>query len=413
MNAAERKAVSALAAIFALRMSGLFLLLPVLAPHAARMPGSSPLLVGLALGVYGATQGALQIPFGMASDRFGRKIVITAGLLVFALGGAVAALAESIEMLLIGRAIQGGGAVSAAALALTADLTRAKTRTTAMAIIGVSIGAVFLLSLIFAPPLQNAIGIGGIFWMSAAFALAAIALLWGVVPQPPPRAAAHFADGALLRLNVGAFALHGALLRLNFGAFALHGALTAVFVALPALLLAQSGLPLGAHWKLYAPVLALSLPGMAALLMLASRRQDAALRGAIGLLLAACIALAVFSGNGASAGTSLPASPDSSLAMSLAALCLFFTAFNALEAMLPSQVSRLAPAHAKGAAIGVYNTFQFLGMFAGGVCGGWLGGRFGAAGVFWFCASLGAFWLAAASAPGARGREIFARPGSR
>ncbi|MGR3983960.1 MAG: MFS transporter [Gammaproteobacteria bacterium] len=390
MNAAERKAVAALAAIFALRMSGLFLLLPVLAPHAARMPESTSLLAGLALGVYGATQGALQIPFGLASDRFGRKRVITAGLLVFALGGAVAAMAESIEMLIIGRAIQGGGAISAATLALTADLTRAKSRTTAMAVIGAGIGAVFLLSLIFAPPLQSAIGVRGIFWLSMAFALGAIALLWGAVPQPPPpRAAAH--RKAILAARP--------LWRLNFGAFALHAILTAMFVALPALLLAQSSLPPAAHWKLYAPVLALSLPGMAPLLMLASRRREAALRCAIALLAAACIALAIFAGRGA-----LPAS--------LAALCMFFAAFNALEAMLPSLLSRLAPAHAKGAAIGVYSTFQFFGMFAGGVCAGGIAGHFGAGGVFWFCAALGAVWLAAA-APRMRAREIFARRGAR
>ncbi|MDA8015033.1 MAG: MFS transporter [Gammaproteobacteria bacterium] len=397
MNAAERKAVAVLAGIFALRMAGLFLLLPVLAPHAARMPESSPLLIGLALGVYGATQGALQIPFGMASDRFGRKAVITAGLLVFALGGAVAALAESIEMLILGRAIQGGGAVSAAALALTADLTRAEQRTTAMAILGVGIGAVFLLSLICAPPLQSAIGVDGIFWLSAALGLGAVALLWGALPPAPPTAPAHG--------NSAQFAgiiQDRRLLQLNFGAFALHAALTAVFVELPGMLQEQSGLPLASHWKIYAPVLAASAVAMAPLLMLSARRHQVALLCAVALLAVACAGLARIAGSGA-----LPAV--------LAVLWVFFTAFNALEAMLPSRVSRLAPARAKGAAIGVYTTCQFLGMFAGGLCGGALSGRFGAGGVFWFCAALAAVWFAAAAAykRGGEGAEIFPRTGPR
>ena len=402
MNAAERKAVAVLAGIFMLRMAGLFLLLPVLAPHAARMPESSPLLIGLALGVYGATQGALQIPFGMASDRFGRKAVITAGLLVFALGGAVAALAESIEMLILGRAIQGGGAVSAAALALTADLTRAEQRTTAMAILGVGIGAVFLLSLICAPPLQSAIGVDGIFWLSAALGLGAVALLWGALPPAPSIASAPaHADSA----QFAEIIKDRRLLQLNFGAFALHAALTAVFVELPGMLQEQSGLPVASHWKIYAPVLAASAVAMAPLLMLSARRHRIALLCAVALLAVACAGLARIAGSGA-----LPAL--------LAALWVFFTAFNALEAMLPSRVSRLAPARAKGAAIGVYTTCQFLGMFAGGLCGGALSGRFGAGGVFWFCAALAAVWLTAAAAHkgsggGGEGAEIFPRTGPR
>ncbi|MDA7962100.1 MAG: MFS transporter [Gammaproteobacteria bacterium] len=405
MNAAERKAVAVLAGIFALRMAGLFLLLPVLAPHAARMPESSPLLIGLALGVYGATQGALQIPFGMASDRFGRKAVITAGLLVFALGGAIAALAESIEMLILGRAIQGGGAVSAAALALTADLTRAEQRTTAMAILGVGIGAVFLLSLICAPPLQSAIGVDGIFWLSAALGLGAVALLWGALPSAPPtKAMSAPAHGNPAQFS-GIVKDHR-LLQLNFGAFALHAALTAMFVELPGMLQEQSGLPLASHWKIYAPVLAASAVAMAPLLMLSARHHRIALLCAVALLAVACAGLARIAGSGA-----LPAV--------LAALWVFFTAFNALEAMLPSRVSRLAPARAKGAAIGVYTTCQFLGMFAGGLCGGALSGRFGAGGVFWFCAALAAVWFAAAAAAhkgsggGGEGAEIFPRAGPR
>lgn len=391
MNTFEKKAVSALAGVLALRMFGLFLPLPVLAVYAARLPGATPTLVGLALGVYGLTQGLLQIAFGAASDRCGRKAVITAGLLVFAAGGLIAGAADSVAGLIAGRAIQGAGAVSAAVLALAADLTREPARAPAMAVIGVTIGAMFILSLIAAPPLQGVIGVAGIFYFSAALAVAAVALLWRIVPNPaeargdaaaatdaPPRLRALLADA---RLRV-----------LNLGAFGLHFALTAVFVALPPLLQEKSGLALASHWKIYAPVLALSVAGMLPLVLAArggpgrrGRRghvSDAAFALAVALLAAACAGLAA-----AAAGGGLPAL--------LAALWLFFAAFNALEALLPARVSRLAPGAAKGAALGVCQTFQFLGVFAGGALGGWVSGVFGAAGVFGMCAAVAGAWLAA------------------
>ena len=386
MSGPTRRAVAALAGIFALRMFGLFLLLPVLAIYAARLPASTPLLIGLALGIYGLTQGLFQIPFGMASDRFGRKPVIALGLLIFMAGSVVAALADSVAGLIAGRAIQGAGAVSAAVLALTADLTGEAQRTKAMAVIGVSIGAVFLLSLMLAPPLQSAIGVAGIFWLSAGLALVALVVLWRVVPDPgatvsrsKPRSeteplAAHF----------GGILADRQLLRLNFGVFFLHTVLTAVFVTLPALLLAKSGLVLADHWKLYAPVLLLSVVGMIPLVMLGSRDRSLkpAFNAAVGLFLLAATALAM--------------TADRGIAALLVALWLFFVAFNALEAMLPSLVSRLAPATGKGAAMGVYNSFQFLGMFAGGLVAGWLSGRFGAGSVYWFCVATAGLWLAGA-----------------
>ena len=376
--------MAALAGIFALRMLGLFMLLPVLAIYAAQLPDGTPLLIGLALGIYGLTQALFQIPFGMASDRFGRKLVISVGLLVFMAGSVVAALADSMTGLIAGRAIQGAGAVSAAVLALTADLTGEAQRTKAMAVIGVSIGAVFLLSLMIAPPLQSAIGVAGIFWMSSVLAVMAIAVLWWAVPNPgrlpsrPETTPSRFAD----------ILANAQLQRLNFGVFFLHMMLTALFVTLPALLQAKSGIPLAGHWKLYAPVLLLSVVGMIPLLMLASRNRSVgvAFNGAVGLLFIATVALAWAGGGG--------------IAALLVALWLFFVAFNALEAMLPSLVSRIAPATGKGAAIGVYNTFQFLGMFAGGLTAGWLSGRFGTAAVYWFCAAAAGLWLAStASAP--------------
>lgn len=397
MNTFEKKAVSALAGVLALRMFGLFLPLPVLAVYAARLPGATPTLVGLALGVYGLTQGLLQIAFGAASDRCGRKAVITAGLLVFAAGGLIAGAADSIAGLIAGRAIQGAGAVSAAVLALAADLTREPARAPAMAVIGVTIGAMFILSLIAAPPLQGVIGVAGIFYFSAALALAAVALLWQIVPNP-----AEARGDAATVAGVGAPAprlralLADARLRvLNLGAFGLHFALTAVFVALPPLLQEKSGLALASHWKIYAPVLALSVAGMLPLVLAArggpgrrgrnGRRghvSDTAFALAVALLAAACAGLAA-----AADGGGLPAL--------LAALWLFFAAFNALEALLPARVSRLAPGAAKGAALGVCQTFQFLGVFAGGALGGWVSGVFGAAGVFGMCAAVAGAWLAA------------------
>ena len=379
MSAPEKKAVSALAGIFALRMFGLFLLLPVLAIYAARLPASTPLLVGLALGVYGLTQGLFQIAFGIASDRFGRKPVITAGLLVFAVGSLIAALADNIGALIIGRAIQGAGAVSAAALALTADLTSEAQRTKAMAVIGVSIGAVFLLSLMLAPPLQGAIGVAGIFWLGAVLALAAVGVLWRWVPEPgaSPRRSHHAPVARPLRRILA----DAHLMRLNAGVFCLHASLTAVFVVLPALLQTQSGIPLAGHWQLYVPVLLLSVVGMIPLVLLGSRDNGiaAAFRGAVGLLLLASGALAWSAGGG--------------LVALLAALWLFFVAFNALEALLPSLVSRIAPPTEKGAAIGVYTSFQFLGMFAGGLIAGYLTTPFGATGVFYFCTVAAGLWL--------------------
>ncbi|MGI9309911.1 MAG: MFS transporter [bacterium] len=392
MNAPERKAVSALAAIFALRMFGLFMLLPVLAPYAARLEASTPLRVGLALGVYGLTQGLLQIPFGMMSDRFGRKIVIAAGLGLFIVGSAVAALADSIEWLIIGRAIQGAGAISSAVLALTADLTRARQRTKAMAVIGVSIGAVFLLSLMLAPPLASALGVPGIFWLTAVLALAALGVLRWIALAPVssslPSSSPPPSSPPTPRPPIRRILAHAQLLRLNLGVFVLHLALIAMFVVLPTLLHAKSGLALAAHWRLYAPVLILSVVGMLPLIRLASRPRGVgpAFTAAVALLLASCVAMAWAAVGGGGDGRGLwPL---------LCALWLFFVAFNALEAMLPSLVSRIAPAADKGAALGVFNTFQFLGMFAGGVGAGWISGWAGAPGVYWLCAALVGAWLA-------------------
>ena len=379
MNSAEKKAVACLAGIFALRMFGLFLLLPVLAVYAAAFPHATSFTIGIAVGVYGLTQGALQIPFGVASDRFGRKRIITIGLCVFAAGSIIAALADSMTALIIGRAIQGGGAVSAAVLALTADRTRDAVRTTAMAVIGVSIGGVFLLSLMLAPPLAGVIGVTGIFWLCAALAMLAIAILWfGLADAPATKPSSNSSSKSTITFRQ--ILADRQLLSLNLGVFFLHLILTALFVTLPALLLTKTNLPLASHWKFYAPVLILSVAGMIPILMYAAKNSRAAFVIAITILCVSTVALA------------FTASAD--ILPTLIALCIFFVAFNALEAMLPSLVSTVAPSAAKGAAIGVYNTCQFIGMFVGGALAGAVGGGENAGVVFGLCAVLAGVWLA-------------------
>jgi MFS family permease len=385
LTAVEKRAVFSLAAIFGLRLFGLFLLLPVLAIYAATLPGSTPLYVGLALGVYGLTQAMLQIPFGLLSDRIGRKKIITIGLLIFAAGSVVAALASTIEWVIIGRAIQGGGAVSSAVLALTADLTREEQRTKAMALIGMSIGLVFLLSITIAPPLASQIGVEGLFWITSILALLAIAGLHLVVPTPRRRVTHR--DVIPAREQIGDVLRNPQLLRLDFGIFVLHMVLTALFVVLPGQIIRIGELELAQHWQVYLPVMVLSVMGMLPLIIASSRsgkvtaiyRIGAAILG-LGLVilaLATAVERPLFS-------------------MLMLGIWVFFVGFNALEAMLPSLVSRISPAASKGTAIGVYNSLQFFGMFVGGIVAGVLAGNYGPASVFWFCAGMVALWIVVA-----------------
>jgi len=269
MNSVERRAVLALSAISSLRIFGLFLLLPVLSIYAARYPDSTPFTIGLTIGIYGLTQAVLQIPFGLLSDRIGRKTVITAGLLIFALGSVIAALSNTLEWLIIGRAIQGGGAVSAAVLALVADLTREEQRGKSMAIIGMGIGSMFLLSISVATPLANAFGVEGLFWLTAMGALLAIAILHLAVPNPGSTLLHR--DVAPVWSQMKSVLCDRQLLRLDFGIFVLHFAMTAIFVVFPAELVRIGELPLAAHWKVYLPVVLLSVIGMSPLVMLTSR----------------------------------------------------------------------------------------------------------------------------------------------
>jgi MFS family permease len=377
MTATERQSSFSLASIFALRMLGLFLILPVFAIEAAKYPGGNdPALIGLAMGIYGLTQAFLQFPFGMASDRLGRKRVIVFGLLVFAAGSFVAAWAPSLTWLAIGRALQGAGAVSAAVTALLADQTRDEVRTKSMALVGASIGLMFALSLVIAPLLVSHIGLGGLFALTGGLALVGVAvMIWWVPPEPIQHK--NVPRGRLmevLRLP--------ALLRLNLGVFILHAVQLAMWMAVPAMLV-EAGLPREHHWWVYLPAVLASFLVMGMTLFPLEKRGylRAVFLTAIGLTTAVQFGLLL-------ASTSAPG-----IGVLGVLLFVFFCGFNVLEASQPSMASRVAPAHARGAAMGVYNTLQSLGFFVGGVTGGWLIKHMGAQGLFTACAVAMCLWL--------------------
>jgi predicted MFS family arabinose efflux permease len=377
MTAAERRAVFGLAGVYGFRMLGLFLILPVFALFAETLPGATPLLTGLAVGIYGLTQAALQIPFGLLSDRIGRKPVILGGLLLFALGSAIAASAEDIWLVVLGRAIQGSGAIAAAVMALAADLTREENRTKAMATIGMTIGASFMLAMLAGPLLGRLIGVSGIFWLTAVLALLGLAMIALVVPTPT-HSQVH-RDAETVPAMFRRVLRDPDLLRLDFGIFALHLILTALFLAVP-LVLRDLGLEPVRHASLYLPVMLGSIAAMVPFVILAERRglMKQVFLGAVAGLLVAQLSLGLFA--------------DQFWGF-VAALALFFTGFNLLEATLPSLVSKVAPVDAKGTAMGVYSTSQFAGAFVGGVFGGWVHQHFGLAAVFAAGGAVAAVWL--------------------
>lgn len=381
MNATERRATFSLAGIYGLRMFGLFAILPVFALYAEGLRGVTPLTVGLALGAYGLTMAILQIPFGMLSDRLGRKPIITAGLVLFASGSAVAAMADSIWGVIIGRALQGAGAIAAAMMALLADLTSEEQRTKAMAILGIAIGMSFTLALIVGPFLDNVIGVPGIFWLTAVMAILAIGLLYLGVPDPV-QSHVH-RDVETVPGQLKGILADRQLLRLDFGILVQHGIMMAMFTALPFVLRDQLGFPSQQHAWFYLPVLLLSVLGMVPLIILAEKRRKMkqVFVGCVALMLVSELMLAVLHG--------------SMLSVALG-LLLFFIAYNVLEASLPSLISRMAPADGKGTAMGVYSTSQFLGAFLGGAAGGWLYGQWGVEGSFFGCALAAGVWILAA-----------------
>lgn len=375
MSSQEKRTGISLAAVFALRMLGLFLILPVFAIYARELPsGNDMALVGIALGAYGLTQACLQIAFGAASDRFGRKPVIVFGLLLFVAGSFVAMAANDIHGIIAGRVLQGAGAISAAVTALAADLTREQHLTKVMAMIGSSIGLVFALSMVGAPLLYVLVGMPGIFALTGILALLAVLVVLRVVPTAPkvPRQPGWQSFVEVLT--------NRQLLRLNFGVFALHMMLTSMWVLLPVKLISTGGLPVAEHWKVYLPALLISFVIMVPAIILAERfaRMKLIFNAAIVLLLTVQMGFGLFAGG----------------LYSLAFwMMLFFVAFNILEATQPSLISRMAPPHAKGAALGVYNTTQAMGLFLGGLIGGTLAKSAGAGAVWLAGAVLSFVWL--------------------
>ncbi|MFO1423077.1 MAG: MFS transporter [Candidatus Competibacteraceae bacterium] len=377
MTVGERRAAFWLAGVFSLRMLGLFMILPVFALYAEHLRGNTPALAGLAIGIYGFSQALFQIPFGFLSDRYGRKRMIYIGLLVFAAGSAVAALADSIYGVILGRALQGGGAVSAAVMALAADLTREEHRIKVMAMIGVTIGVSFAASMILGPVLNGWVGVPGIFWLTGLFALLGIAVVRFGVPDPVSSRVHRDAEPVASQFGRVLFDVQ--LLRLNFGIFTLHLLLTATFVAVP-LALRDAGFPSDQHWEVYLPALLFSMVAMVPFIVVAEkyRRLKPVFLGAI-----LTLALAEFG---------LLNLHDTVLEMAVL-LLVFFSAFNLLEATLPSLIAKMAPPDAKGTAMGVYSSSQFLGAFAGGALGGWLRGLLGLKGVFAFTTFGALAWL--------------------
>ncbi len=379
MTSLEWRASVGLASIFGLRMLGLFLILPVFAVYASHLPGGdNRTLIGLALGTYGLTQAILQIPLGMLSDRYGRKRIIYIGLLLFALGSFVAASAHSIHMVILGRAIQGSGAIAAAVIALAADLTREEHRTKAMALIGMTIGVTFSISLVLAPALNQWIGVPGIFALTGVLALLGMLVVFAGVPNP--QITRFHSDAEAVPAQFMSVLRNTQLLRLNFGIFSLHVVLMSMFVVIPFALIKTSGLDVNHHWEVYLPVMLASFVLMVPAIIYGEKKAKLkqVFVAAIGLMLAAQLLLIFlvrdFWGI-------------------VALLFAFFVAFNILEATLPSLISKIAPAGSKGTAIGVYNSFEFFGAFLGGAAGGLLSHYYGAAYVFAFGSALIGIWL--------------------
>lgn len=378
----EKKVVWSLAALYTFRMFGLFMLLPVLALYGTEYAHHSPFLLGLALGAYGFSQALLQIPFGVLSDRIGRKPLILTGLIIFVLGSVVAALAESVYGLILGRFLQGGGAISAVVMALLTDLTSEENRTKAMATIGASIGVSFSLAMTAGPLLAAWGGVAAIFWLTALLGAVGIYILLKLVPQVAPSVRPKREAVAVPAL-LGETLLHPQLLRLNVGIFVLHFVLMSSFVVLPLMLQNQLDIPRNYHGLIYFPLLAFAFVLMLPFVIIAEKRRKikSVFLLAVVLLLLAELALMLVGAN---------------RILALLVLFVFFIAFNVLEATQPSMVSKIAPAGVKGTATGIYSTCQVLGVFGGGALGGWLLQEQGANAVFLLNALLIVIWLAVA-----------------
>ncbi len=378
MTRKECNAAISIASILSLRMLGLFMILPIFSLYAHSLAGTTPLLIGLAIGGYGLTQAILQIPFGMASDRIGRKTILTIGLLLFAGGSIIAAMATSIHGVILGRLLQGAGAIGSTATALVADLTDEQNRTKAMAIIGLTVGVAFTIAMVLGPILNRFIAVPGIFWLTAGFAMISLVLLFTWVPTPKQVTVHRDAETVPSLLL---FILKDReLLRFDFGIMASHAILAATFVVLPIALTQSAGMSEQHQWSLYLPVLALAFFAMLPMIIIAEKRRQ--MKGmlllAIGLITVSEFCLWYWHHSAISIGLWL---------------FIFFTAFSFLEASLPSLVSKQAPAGTKGTAMGIYSSSQYAGIFVGGAIGGWLYGQHHFASVFLACAGLALCWM--------------------
>ena len=378
MNSIERRAAISLALIYATRMLGLFMILPVFTLYAEQLVYVTPVLVGLAIGIYGLTQALLQIPFGIWSDRIGRKPVIIIGLLLFAAGSIIAAIADSIYGVIFGRALQGSGAIAAAVMALAADLTRDEHRTKVMAIIGASIGAAFMLALVIGPIVDTWVGVPGIFWLTAVFAGIGMLIVTLLIPTPQ-RAATHSAASVRQTEFVGVLR-NGQLLRLDFGIFVLHMVLTAIFVVMPVILRDQYQIDPANHWQVYLGVLIVSLLLLAPSIIFSERLRLAKLFFLCAITLCALGQI------------SMSSMPTNAMLFSIA-LIIYFWGFNFLEASLPTMVSKISNPQTRGAAMGVYSSSQFMGAFIGGVVAGFLVEKFDANAVFMFAFVMFLIWF--------------------
>ncbi len=382
MNKQEFQAAGSLAAVFSVRLLGLFMIYPVFEAYARGLSGASPYLIGEALGIYGLTQGILQIPFGLLSDKIGRKVMIVFGLALFGIGSAVAANSTSIGGVIIGRALQGAGAVGSVILALVADLTAEDNRTKAMALVGITIGASFMVALVAGPVIAHFVGVPGIFWLMVGLAVIGIAITQFIVPNPP-RLRVH-RDAETVPTLIGSVLINKELLRLDVGIFALHAMLTASFLVVPGLLRGTLNVSSHNDWMVYLPVLLVSVAVMLPAIVVAEkyRRMKGVFVAAVGALLASQVMLYLGAGD---------------LQLLLAGLVVLFSAFNVTEAMLPSLITKTAPPDAKGTAAGVYSSLQFLGIFAGGAIGGGVNELAGSTGVFALTTLLALAWLLAAA----------------
>ena len=377
LNSREKRAAVSLASVFAFRMLGLFMLMPVLAIYGQELSGFSPIWIGFAIGAYGLTQAVLQIPMGWLSDKIGRKKVIVGGLTVFAIGSVIAATADSMQMVTLGRALQGMGAIASSLLAFASDLSRDEQRPKVMAVIGMSIGMSFAIAMLLGPMVAAAWGLAGVFWLTAILAVAGIFIVLFLVPKAVSKAPKG--DTLASVSDIKKLIKHPQLARLDLGVMLLHLTLTTIFVALPGQLIAK-GLAAQAHWQVYIPVLLLAFLLMAPVMIIAIRKEKEkqAFVGSIAVLALSMLAMAI--------------GVDSIIGMAMCMLA-YFVAFNFSEATMPALVSRLAPASQKGSAMGVFSSGQFFGAFLGGILGGYVAQSTTPQAVFAAAAVVGVIWL--------------------